>query len=188
MEKIAPLFSLLSLLSMIFAALVKGKKMKLILFLVCCGNIFGAIAFLLEGTGIEGAASCFFGGFVTIVNFFFEVKNKKVPKPLTFVYAIGFTLINIAVNFVSGGFENPGKIDIACLVLAIVACWMFCMCIGQENGSKYRFWTILNMSLWCVYDVLTGSYSVLVSHVLQLVFPMVGKVLFDRKKEDKENK
>ncbi len=186
MEKLAPIFSLLSLLSMIFASLVKGKKMKLILFLVCCGNVFGAIAFLLEGTGIEGAASCFFGGFVTIINFFFEARNKKVPKPLTFVYGIGFTLINVAVNLATGGFDNPGKLDIACLVIAIVACWMFVMCIGQENGSRYRFWTILNMALWCTYDILTCSYSVLVSHVLQLVFPIVGKVLLDGKKDKKE--
>ena len=86
---------------------------------------------------------------------------------------------------VSGGFIGADALGVLCGVIAIAATWMFCMCIGQENGSKYRFWTILNMGLWLIYDVLSGSYSVLVSHILQFLFPIVGKVLFDRKKEDK---
>ena len=182
METLAYIFSFLGLISMISASLVKGKNMKLILFLVCCGNAFVGIAFLLEGKGLNGAASCFVGAAVTIINYFFEVKGKKVPKALTIAYGLIFTVVNIIV---SGGFKDTDATGIICGAVAIAACWMFCMCIGQENGAKYRFWTILNMALWLIYDVLSSSYSVLVSHALQLLFPIVGKILFDRKKDEK---
>lgn len=185
MEILASVFSFLGLASMIAASLVKGKNMKLILFFVCCGNAFVGIAFLLEGKGINGAASCFVGAIVTIINYFFEVKGKAVPKALTLVYAIIFTLVNLIV---SGFFIGAEALDVVCGIIAIAATWMFCMCIGQKSGSKYRFWTILNMGLWLIYDVLSGSYSVLVSHILQFLFPIVGKVLFDRKKTDEKDK
>ena len=182
MEILAYILSFLGLASMIAASLVKGKNMKLILFFVCCGNAFVGVAFLLEGKGLNGAASCFVGAVVTIINYFFEAKGKKVPKFLTLVYGLVFTVVNLIV---SGGFVGADALGVVCGLIAIAATWMFCMCIGQENGSKYRFWTILNMGLWLIYDVISGSYSVLVSHILQFLFPIVGKVLFDRKKEDK---
>ena len=135
-----------------------------------------------SGFELDAIASCYIGGIQAIINYFFEVKGKEVPKFLTIVYGLIFTAVNIIV---SGGFIGADAIGVLCGVIAIAATWMFCMCIGQKNGAKYRFWTILNMGLWLIYDVLSGSYSVLVSHILQFLFPIVGKVLFDRKKEDK---
>ena len=65
---------------------------------------------------------------------------------------------------------------------------MFVMCIGQKNGAKYRIWTIVNMSLWVIYDILSGAYSVLPSHIPQLIFPIVGVFVHDIKKKKPEEK
>lgn len=90
------------------------------------------------------------------------------------IYAIVIVVANIAVLSVF--------IDI----LAIIASLTFIMCIGQSNGAKYRFWTIVNMVLWITYDIIKGSYAALFTHVSLLLFTILGKLIYDRKraKED----
>ncbi|MBR5442465.1 MAG: hypothetical protein IKV44_05890, partial [Clostridia bacterium] len=83
-------FSTLGLVSMIAASLVKGKSMKVILALVFCGNLFFAISYLIGGQGINGAASCFVGAAQSIINYFFDSKNKPLPKWLVAIYGLSF--------------------------------------------------------------------------------------------------
>lgn len=178
METLSYVLSLIGLLSMIIASLIKGERMKTILFLVFCGNVLVATSYLTGGSGINGAATCYLGGVITLINFFFESKNNPVPRWLIAIYAICIIVLNVIV---ARGISALG-------ILVIIASLTFLMCIGQKNGAKYRFWTLVNMTLWCTYDVLSASYSVLVSHVLQLLFVVVGMLLHDRKKnEHKEN-
>ena len=66
------ILSLLCLLLCIIASLVKGKNMKLILFLVFGSNLSIALSYLIGGQGINGAASCFIGAAQAIINFFFD--------------------------------------------------------------------------------------------------------------------
>ncbi len=175
MDILAYVLSFLGLVSMIVASLIKGQNMKKILFFVFCGNILVGVSYLLGGSGLNGAASCFLGGVQSIINYFFESKNKPIPKWLVIVYGLSFIGLNLAV----GGFSMLG-------ILAIVASLSFVMCIGQKSGKKYRFWTIVNMVLWCVYDVISKSYSVLATHVPQLLFAVVGMIIHDRKKKTEE--
>lgn len=147
--------------------------MKKILFFVFCGNVLVATSYLLDGSGFNGAASCYLGGIQAIINYFFDAKGKPLPKWLVAVYAIAFIAVNLAV----GGLSTLG-------ILAIVASLTFIMCIGQKNGAKYRFWTIVNMVLWCLYDVLSKSFGALTSHIPLLVFTVAGMIIHDRKKKD----
>lgn len=172
MDILSYVLSFLGLASMIAASLIKGQNMRKILFFVFCGNILVGVSYLLGGSGLNGAASCFLGGVQSIINYFFESKNKPVPKWLVAVYGLSFVVLNLWV----GGFSLLG-------ILAITATLAFVMCIGQKNGKKYRFWTIVNMVLWCIYDVLSKSYSVLASHVPQLLFAVIGMIIYDRKKK-----
>ena len=75
MDILAFVLSTLGTVCICIPPILKGKNMKLILFLVCCGNAFVGVAFLLEGKGLNGAASCFVGAVVTIINYFFEAKE-----------------------------------------------------------------------------------------------------------------
>ncbi len=166
--------SILGLASMITASLVKGKSMKTILFFVFCGNVLVAVSYLLGGQGINGAASCFVGGAQAIINYFFDSKNKPLPKWLVAVYAVAFIAVNIIV---SGGISPLG-------ILAIVASLTFIMCIGQKSGARYRFWTIVNNVLWCLYDVVSKSYGALTSHIPLLLFTVAGMIIHDRKSKN----
>ncbi len=172
MQILSFILSTLGLISMITASLIKGKKMKTILFLVFCGNLLVAISYLVGGSGINGAASCFIGAAQTIINYFFESKGKPLPKWLVAIYVVAF----IAVNLIVAGLN-------ALCVLAIVASLTFVMCIGQKSGARYRFWTIVNSVLWCSYDIFSKSFSALPTHVILLVFTVAGMIIHDRKEK-----
>lgn len=148
--------------------------MKKILFFVFCGNVLFATSYLVGGSGFNGAASCYLGGVQAIINYFFDSKGKTLPKLLVIAYALSFVIVNVSV----GGFKPI-------VFLAVVACLTFVMCIGQKNGAKYRFWTIVNNSLWCLYDIISGSYGAMVSHILLLAFTVAGMFMHDRKRDVK---
>ena len=157
------------------STLIKGEKMKQILFLVFCANFLVATGYLVGGSGINGAASCYLGAGQAIVNYFFESKNKPLPKWLLAIYAASFIIVNLWF----GGF------NLLCL-LAIVATLVFVLCIAQKNGSRYRFWTLVNVILWCSYDIFSKSFGALFTHVPQLFFAVVGMVWHDAGKKNKE--
>lgn len=172
MEILSYILSLLGMASMITASLIKGEKMKKTLFFVFCANALIATSYLVGGSGLNGAASCYIGAIQSIINYFFDSKNKPLPKWLIVIYCIAFIVCNLVV----GGFNPLG-------ILAIVASLTFVMCIGQSSGAKYRFWTLFNIILWGVYDILSESYSALITHIVLLVFTIVGMIVHDRKKK-----
>lgn len=125
---IAYILSLSGLLSMIAASLVKGKNMKAILVLVFTGNMLIATGYLFEGKGLNGAAACYLGAVLAVVNYFFESKNKPVPKWMLFVYVAVAIVLNI---WVAGSMSLP-------VMLVLLAFMAFIMGVVQKNGAKYR--------------------------------------------------
>ena len=125
--------------------------------------------------GINGAATCFLGAILTIINYFFNRKDKKIPTWLNVCYLIVLTTVNIIV---AEGISWLG-------LLVIFASFAFIMSVAQENGKAFRFWTVLNVVTWCVYDMFAGLYAPLMQHTLHLLFTVAGMVIFDlkRKKE-----
>ncbi len=173
MQILAIVLSVLGLVAMIVASLIKGTKMKLILLLVFLGNISVATSYVLDGKGINGAAACYLGAAMAIINYFYDSKNIAISKWLIAVYVVAIAAVNI---WVAGGITPLG-------VLVIVASLTFVFCIGQSNGARYRFWTIINMILWCTYDFVAPAYPALVTHVSLLIFTVVGMIVHDRKEK-----
>ncbi len=169
MAIISMILSLCSLACMITSSLIRGKGIKTILVLVFAGNFLVATSYLLDGN-YNGAVCCYIGALQAIINYFFDKKGKPLPVWLVVVYALAMTVANIAVL---AEFWD---------ILAIIASLTFIMCIGANNGSKYRFWTIVNMLLWITYDIIKGSYGALVTHVSLLLFTVLGKFIYDRKR------
>ena len=175
------ILNVLGIAFIILSSLVKGEKMTAILILLSSGNLLIALGYLSAGSGINGAASCFAGFFITLVNFCFTSKGKQVPKWLAVLYAIGLVALNLFV----------GGINIHTFI-AIAACLVFIAGIFQSNGKGYRLFTILNILLWCTYDLTTKTYSALLSHSIQLAFALVGilahdvlKIKLPKKKKNK---
>ena len=189
METLAFIFSTLGLIAMLTSSLLKGKNMKKILILVFLGNAFVAVSYLLGGSGLNGAASCILGALFSIVNYFFDAKEKPVPKWLATIYGLSFVAVNIIVSFNSiVTFGDTVSVDYKALVLCVLAIFgtlAFVLCIGQKNGAKYRFWTVMNMIMWCIYDLISGNIQVLITHIIQLSVAVVGMIIHDRKNNAK---
>ena len=174
MGTLAFVLSLFGTVCICIPSLLKGKNMSLILLFVFSANVLVATSYLLTGA-FNGAASCFVGATQTIINYFFDRKNKPLPIWLISIYALAFIVSNL---FVFERFTD---------ILALVASLTFVMCIGQKNGAKYRFWTIVNSILWCIYVLLSKSYGAFVSHIILLAFTIVGMIIHDRKKNNEES-
>ena len=157
---------------MICASLIKGAQIKKTLFFAFCGNFLVATSYLMD-SGINGAVSCYLGAAQSIINYFFAKAKKSVPYWLNILYALSFILVNLIV----------AKSFSYLVLLAIIASLIYVLCIGQKNGKAYRFWVLVNMILWCTYDVLSKSFAALITHISLLVFTIVGMLIHDFKKK-----
>ena len=169
METLAFSLSSLGTVCVCCSTLLKGKNMKLILFLVFLTNSLLATSYILTGA-FNGAVSCCIGAAQTLINFLFQRKNKAIPRWLIAVYAIAFTIANVLVF---------SRITDAIALLASLA---FIMGICQKNGKMYRVWTLANTGLWIAYDFISFSYGPLSTHIILFVTIVLGMILHDRKK------
>ena len=170
MEILAVLLSTLATVFICITPLIKGKNMKMILLLLFLTNVFLAVSYALTGA-YNGAASCGVGAVLTVINFFFERKNKPLPRWLIALYALAFTGVNLAV------FSHITDI------LAILAALAFIMEICQKNGKAYRVWMFTNTGLWIAYDLINRSYGPLTTHAILLASIILGIVMHDKKKK-----
>ncbi len=168
MEILAFAMGTLGAVSACIPPLLKGKNMKLILLLIFSANVLTAVSYILTGA-VTGAASCCVGAVQTIINYFFDRKNKALPKWLIAIYAASFIIVNLLV------FKHI--ID----VIAILAAIAFIAAISQKNGKEYRIWTLVSVALWIIYDFVNLSFGPLITHVIQLTTIIFGMVIHDRK-------
>ena len=169
METLAWILSALGTVCICIPPLIKGKNMKLILLLIFSTNVLIATSYILTHA-YTGAATCCIAAVQTIINYFFSQKEKAIPKWLIGIYAISFTAVNILF------FKQLTDL------FALVAALTFVAGICVTDGKKYRMWTLMNASLWLVYDFVTRSYGPLFSHIIHLAILLIGMFLHDRKK------
>ena len=167
MQILSHVLSILSLLSLLAASVTKGERMRRILFLIFLGNVLLAASYFAGGEGINAAASCCLGAVQSIVNYTFTSRGKRVPAWLLALYMVAFVILNL---WVSGGISLP-------VVLVLIGCFTFIMCIAQSSGLWYRIWSISNALVYLVYDLVTASYGAVITHVVLLLFA-VGALLF----------
>ena len=108
---------------------------------------------------------------MSIINYFFEKKNKPIPMWLIAVYAVAFVAVNLVV------FTQLAD------VLALLGALTLVVGLCQKSGRKYRFWSLMNTVLWITYDIITLSFGPLSTHAILLVTILAGMVMHDRKKK-----
>ena len=169
MKTLTVILSVLGTVCICIPPLLKGKKMKLILLLVCLTNGLIGVSYALTGAW-NGTASCAVGAISAIVNYFFERQGKPLPKWLIAVYAVAFAVVNLLV------FASAKD------VLALLAAFAFVLAISQSNGKRYRVWALTNAGLWVAYDIAALSFGPLTTHLIQTAIIVAGMIIHDRKK------
>ena len=134
MDVPAFVLSTLGAICLCIPPLIKGKTMRMILLLVFSANVCIALNYALTGA-YTGAATCCIGAGQTIINFFFERKEKALPKWLIVIYALVFTIVNVAF------FKHVADI------FALLAALVFVLGISVGDGRKYRLLALINTGL-----------------------------------------
>lgn len=171
MEILAFILSVLGTVCLCIPPLIKGKNMQAILLLVFSANVFIALSYMLTGA-YTGAATCSIGALQTLINFLLERKGKPIPKWLIMIYAIIFTIVNIALL--------KRVTDIITLLAALI----FVLGICVSNGRTYRLLALINCILWITYDIATLSFGPLSTHIIQLLTTIFGILMHDIKKDN----
>ena len=173
METISFVLSAAGLLSFIIANFIKGRRMGLILALNALGNLLMAASYI-SVSNANGALSSIVGTVTGIINYFFAIREKKVPVWLLFVYAAAFACVNLMV------FSR--WVDLVALIASLTAV----MVISAANGKQYRAWALGNNCLWCLFDILRGNFGPLISHLSLAGFTFAGMLIHDIRKPIKK--
>lgn len=168
---LAIILSVLGTVSICIPPLLKGKNMKWILLLVFSANALTGVSYALT-MAFNGAASCCVGAAQTIINYFFDRKNKPIPIWLIAIYAVAFLVVNLFV------FSKLADI------LALLAALAGVLAVCQKNGKRFRQCMFMNATLWIIYDAITFSFGPLCTHALQLGTNLFGIIMHDRKKNE----
>lgn len=148
-----------------------NKKMNVILLFSLFGNFIVATSYFLV-KAISGGVICSVACIILIINYFFAVKEKKVPVWLLGIYILSFTVVNLLVF---GHWYD---------VLALLASIMFVLSISQTNTLFYRIFFMSNSLLWIVYDIVAGAYGNLATHIILFVATIISTVIRNRKATD----
>ena len=171
MDYIYLIMSSLGTVAFIVATVLKGEEIKKNLFFVITGSILIGTSYLFTPAGINGAVSSFIGCSQAVINYFYNIRNKKIPIWVIVLYAILFAGMNLAV------INSPVGL------LALFASLCFVGMVSAKNGKGFRLWQLLNCSLWVTYDFLSHSYGPLSTHLILFGFTVFGIIINDLKKE-----
>ncbi|MBE7033027.1 MAG: YgjV family protein [Ruminococcaceae bacterium] len=145
-----------------------GKKMKTILTLNFLGNLLVGISYLF-GSDYSGAAICFTACVQVLINYSFDVKQKKLPLWLIIIHAVIFLTVNI-ITF-AHWYD----------IIALAAAMLFVLSVAQSNAKYYRVLYVTNSFLWIFYDFLAGAYANLGTHIVLFIATSIAIYIRDKK-------
>ena len=155
-------------------AMQLNKKKHIMLFYILANWLFAVNFTLLNA--YSGAIICFVAGFETFINNIFDFHHKKVPNWLIAIY--------IMISIGLGCWTFNKFID----VLPIMASIVYIFLINLKKESAIRKFTLMNISLWIIYDFSVKSYSAGINDFLLILSTLIGIYRYDIKKEKGENK
>ncbi len=161
---ISQILGAIGAISNIVSMQIKDKKHILFVFIIA-GLAFSA-SYVLLGA-YSGALICFIATVQTVINYILEVKQKKFPNWLGFIYII----IAIICGFV--GFKSI--IDI----LPVIAGVTYVLSILQEKEKHIRIISLTNAIMWLIYDLIVGAYATVISDVFFSASAIIGIIRFD---------
>lgn len=143
------------------------KNMKGILITQIIANSLAASTYFLLG-GFTGAGVSIIAVLQTAVMYFYNVKDKKPPVPVTASFIAAY-VVNAALTFGS-------VFDIFPAIAAIC----FALAVAQTRSMSYRFFCIWNPLCWIVYDVYTQALGNLFMHLGIFISVIIACIRIDK--------
>ena len=142
------------------------KDVKKILVLLATANLAIALCYFFQGpASYNGAISCTIGAATAIISGIYDIKGKDVPVFVAVLYGVVFTVANL---FAWTAWYSA---------IVIVASLMFAVSTIQKTGMMYRIWTLGNIFLWIVFDIVSQSGASLISQLKTFTFMTSGMII-----------
>ena len=162
---IAQFFGMLVIIANVLSMQMKNKKQ--IIFIFILANLFSAINFILLQS-YSGSVICFFAIMQTFINKIFE-KKQQVPEVIIGIY--------IVISIILGVITFNNIIDI----LPIICSILYTITIIQVKEKNIRRISLVNITLWIIYDIVCQAYTAAISDSLMTISTIVGMYRFDYK-------
>ena len=164
---IAQIFGILVIVSNVLSMQMKQKRHMIIMFMLA--NLFSTFNFILLHS-YSGAFICFLSIIQIFINYFFERKQREIPKILIGTYII--------ISIICGLITFKNCIDI----LPIMSSILYTLSIVQKEEKNIRKIVLLNSVLWTIYEFTTMAYTAGMSDAFMAVSTIIGMYRFDYKK------
>lgn len=164
MDLLAQIIGTLVIVTNIIAMQMENKKQ--IIFMIVLGNFFSAISFILLNR-YSGAIICLFAIAQTFINRKYEDKEQKVPNIIIGIYII--------ISIILGTITFKKLID----VLPIICSILFTITILQEKEKNIRIVSLINISLWLIYDILGKAYTPAISDLMMAISIITAMYRYD---------
>lgn len=151
---IAQIFGILGIIASVCSMQFKERRQIFIALLLL--NLFSALNFVFLGT-MASAYVCFFAIVEMLINHLFERKKQPVPKWVVMLY--------VAINIALGTLGFAGWLDI----LPILCALLFCVTVLMKQEQNIRKATLVNQTLWLIFDLSVGAYFFAISNVLTII-------------------
>lgn len=163
-------------IGIVFSVLSMQMKTKRSIMLMLLGlNLASALNFLFLDS-ISGSLVSFFAVFETLLNYYFDSHNKKIP-----IFIIVFYIV---VNIALGVSTFAGWIDILPIICALIYCATICV----KREATIRKLMFGNQLIWLVYDITVQAYLFGVSNVLTMISIIISMIRFKDFKKVKTTK
>lgn len=151
---IAQAFGVLGMISSICS--MQFKKRRSILAALFCLNLFAALSMIFLGS-LSATYISFLAVIEILINHFFESRKKPVPGFVVGLYALATIAIGIAT------YAAPTDL------IAIACAFIFCITILAKKEQDIRKLTLVNQSLWLIFNVFVGAYALVCSNTLTII-------------------
>lgn len=149
----------------IFASMQTKDIKRVLLCQIGC-NGFGMLSYVLIG-GFSGCGIYLIATVQSVIFFWLRIKDREVSRWLNPVILVAYVGCS-AVMF-------SGWIDVFPMVAAVLCAFG----IAQKNATNYRFIMLMNSSVWIVYDLFMGAYTMLASHIFTVASALLGIIRLD---------
>jgi len=171
MNLLAQFFGLLALCSIVTAMQIKDKNRSLVA--IGLANLFFAINFLLL-EAYSGSVVCFLAVIQAIVFYTYNKKGKEIPKYIVALFVIAILIAGVY------SYSNIYSI------FPLIASMLNIFGMYTKNMKVFRIINLVISMSWIIYDIVSGAYTSLLSHLISLTSVIIAIIRYDIKKANKE--
>ena len=146
---------------------LQGKKMTFILIFQLILNALVVFQFYLSNN-LSASYICALAIVQVIVLYPYQKRQKSFPVAVTVCFMVGYVALSLLAY--------TALYD---LLTSAAAC-MFALSVVQKRPAVSRVFSLLNGTLWLVFDLLASAYTSLPVHITIFVAAVISIIRLDR--------